>query len=165
MTQTEQQSDNWESHLATLRELAQVVRDANLSELEVEVGDVQIGIKAPSALRLQTANSQQFAPQYDDIEYSDEEVVAPSAVASTPKAASGTPVVSPMVGLFYRAPSPNDPNFVEVGDRVEIGQTLALVETMKVFNEITSELEGTVLEIRATSGALVETGDTIMVIG
>lgn len=171
MTSTEHLADNWDTHLATLRELAQVVRDGNLSELEVEHDGVQISIKAPSSLRLQNANFQsanapQFAPLYDDIEYSNESETSPqNAASSIPKAATGTPVVSPMVGLFYRAPSPSDPNFVEVGDRVEIGQTLALVETMKVFNEITSELEGTVLEIRATSGALVETGDTIMVIG
>ena len=166
MTSTEQTTDNWDTHLVTLRELAQVVRDGNLSELEVEHDGVQISIKAPSFLRLQNAGAPLFAPQYDDIEYSNEDEIAPqNAAVSTLKAASGTPVVSPMVGLFYRAPSPSDPPFVEVGDRVEIGQTLALVETMKVFNEITSELEGTVLEIRATSGALVETGDTIMVIG
>lgn len=165
MTSTEQPTDNWNTHLETLRELAQVVRDGNLSELEVEHGGVQISIKAPSSLRLNGVVAQGAVPIYDDFEYSDEEIAAPNAATLTPKAASGTPVVSPMVGLFYRAPSPSDPNFVEVGDRVEVGQTLALVETMKVFNEITSELEGTVLEIRATSGALVETGDTIMVIG
>lgn len=69
-----------------------------------------------------------------------------------------------MVGVFYRAPSPSDPNFIEVGDKVEIGQTVALVEAMKVFNEITSEVAGTVVEIKAASADLVETGQTLITI-
>jgi acetyl-CoA carboxylase biotin carboxyl carrier protein len=73
-------------------------------------------------------------------------------------------VLSPMVGIFYRAPSPNDPNFVEIGARVEVGQTLCLVETMKVFNEITCEWDGTVVEILAENSQLLETGDRLMVI-
>jgi acetyl-CoA carboxylase biotin carboxyl carrier protein len=73
-------------------------------------------------------------------------------------------IVSPMIGVFYRAPSPSDPNFVEVGDVVEIGQTVALVEAMKVFNEITAEVAGTVIEIKAQTAELVETGQVLMTI-
>jgi biotin carboxyl carrier protein len=69
-----------------------------------------------------------------------------------------------MIGVFYRAPSPSDPNFVEVGDVVEIGQTVALVEAMKVFNEITAEVAGTVIEIKAQTAELVETGQVLMTI-
>lgn len=151
--------------METLRALASVVRDENLSELEVEFGGVQMTLKAPSSVVQNIVYAPFGSGENAPIEYSNEEA-APQIVAEKPaKAATGTPIVSPMVGLFYRSPSPNDPNFVEVGDRIEIGQTVGLVETMKVFNEITSEIEGTVLEIKAVKGALVETGDVLMTIG
>lgn len=163
---------DWPQHLETLRALTQVVREESLSEVEVEYGGVQFSLKALSSVAPNMAYAP-FAGLGGAIEYSNVAATAPQfssqttpvSSASEKKAASGTPVVSPMVGLFYRAPSPNDVNFVEVGDRVEIGQTVGLIETMKVFNEITSETEGTVLEIKALSGALVETGDTLMTIG
>lgn len=161
------ENSDWSRQLETLRALSQIVRDEKLSEIEVEHDGVQMTLKAPSAVA-QTVMYAPFGAVEPNIEYSMSPESAP-AVAATPKTetkvASGTPIVSPMVGLFYRAPSPNDASFVEVGDRIEIGQTVGLVETMKVFNEITSEIEGTVLEIKATSGALVETGDTLMTIG
>jgi len=72
------------------------------------------------------------------------------------------PVVAPMVGVFYRAPSPGDPNFVEVGDHVEAGQIVGLMEAMKVFNDITTDVEGTVAEILTANGQLVETGNALM---
>ena len=161
----------WPQQLETLRALAQVVREESLSEVEVEYGGVQFSLKALSAV-VPSVVYAPFPTSGAPIEYSNvgtapqfSSPIAPASSAAEKKSASGTPVVSPMVGLFYRAPSPNDPHFVEVGDRVEIGQTVGLIETMKVFNEITSELEGTVLEIKVISGALVETGDVLMTIG
>jgi acetyl-CoA carboxylase biotin carboxyl carrier protein len=163
---------DWPQQLETLRALAQVVREESLSQIEVEYGGVQFSLKALSSV----APNMVYAPfpvSGAPIEYSNagattpqfSSAPSPAASSAEKKAANGAPVVSPMVGLFYRAPSPNDPNFVEVGDRVEIGQTVGLIETMKVFNEITSETEGIVLEIKALSGALVETGDVLMTIG
>lgn len=163
---------DWPQHLETLRALTQVVREESLSEVKVEYGGVQFSLKAMSAVVPNVVYAP-FPGVGAAIEYSNVAATAPQFSSQTTpvssvaekKVASGTPVVSPMVGLFYRAPSPNDANFVEVGDRVEIGQTVGLIETMKVFNEITSETEGAVLEIKALSGALVETGDTLMTIG
>lgn len=163
---------DWPQQLETLRALAQVVREESLSEVEVEYGGVQFSLKARSAVAPNVVYAP-FPGAGAPIEYSNLAATAPqfsspttpASSSSKKKAASGTPVVSPMVGLFYRAPSPNDPNFVEVGERVEIGQTVGLIETMKVFNEITSEVEGIVLDIKALSGALVETGDVLMTIG
>jgi acetyl-CoA carboxylase biotin carboxyl carrier protein len=71
-------------------------------------------------------------------------------------------VSSPVVGVFYRSPSPDSAPFVEVGDRVEIGQTIGLIEAMKVFSEVTSESAGIVLEILAGSGQLIKQGEALM---
>ncbi|MCD6234240.1 MAG: acetyl-CoA carboxylase biotin carboxyl carrier protein [Candidatus Marinimicrobia bacterium] len=67
-------------------------------------------------------------------------------------------VTSPMVGTFYRAPSPEDKSFVEIGDTVEIGQTLCIIEAMKIMNEIQAERAGTVKEIFAENASPVEYG-------
>lgn len=88
-------------------------------------------------------------------------------VAETPAAPviSGTPVTSPMAGIFYDAPSPSSPPFVKEGEAVIAGQTIGLIEAMKVFNEIPSPVSGTVKRLVAESGAVVAVGDTIMTIG
>jgi acetyl-CoA carboxylase biotin carboxyl carrier protein len=87
-----------------------------------------------------------------------------AAPTAPPHDASLVPIVSPMVGVFYRAPSPNDPTFVEIGDTVHIGQVVGVVEAMKVFNEITSDIEGTVAEIPAQNAELVETGAPLIIV-
>jgi len=73
-------------------------------------------------------------------------------------------VVSPLVGLFYRAPWPGAKAFVEIGDRVSVGQTLCIVEAMKLMNEITAETSGTVAKILAKNEQVVQTGETLFLI-
>ncbi|RYG32121.1 hypothetical protein EON81_21385, partial [bacterium] len=77
----------------------------------------------------------------------------------------GTPITSPMNGIFYNAPSPGSPPFVKEGDTVQAGQTVGLIEAMKVFNEIPSPLSGTVLKTVAITGEVVELGGTLLLIG
>lgn len=71
-------------------------------------------------------------------------------------------VVSPMVGTFYRAPAPGEPSFVEVSDRIRIGQTVCIIEAMKLMNEIDSEVSGLVLEVLVQNGEPVEFGQPLM---
>lgn len=73
-------------------------------------------------------------------------------------------IISPMVGVFFRASAPGSPSFVEVGSMVEEGQTIGIVEAMKVFNEITAEVHGRVLAIPAKNEQLVQHGDTLVII-
>ena len=154
---------DWFSQAETLRELAHLVHDEKLAELEISRGSRRVSLKkaAPPQRTAPAAQVEAVAPEY--YAESDELDAAEIPTAAAPDANIVT-VVSPMVGIFYRAPSPNDPNFVEVGARIEVGQTLGLVETMKVFNEITSEWEGTVVEVLAESSQLLETGDRLMTI-
>ena len=95
--------------------------------------------------------------------------VTPSAGSSSSNTPSNTPnithatvVSAPMVGVFYAAPSPGAEPFVRVGDRVTAGQTLCIVEAMKVMNEVTSEVDGEVVEICVADGDLVEYGSCLM---
>jgi acetyl-CoA carboxylase biotin carboxyl carrier protein len=74
----------------------------------------------------------------------------------------GEPVTSPMAGIYYAQPSPSAPPFVRVGDEVEEGQVLALIEAMKVFNELVAPFSGRVTNIAVTNGSLIQSGDPIL---
>jgi len=80
------------------------------------------------------------------------------------QAPAGHEIASPLVGTFYRSSSPDMPPLVEVGDRVEVGQPLCIVEAMKVFNEITADRAGAVLAIPAQNGQLVQVGQVLVVL-
>jgi acetyl-CoA carboxylase biotin carboxyl carrier protein len=94
---------------------------------------------------------------------------APAAVSSAPAAAAapapptveGVEITSPMVGTFYRKPAPDAPNFVEVGSTVSIGQTVCIIEAMKVMNEIKAEKSGTICACVAEDGTPVQFGDVL----
>lgn len=154
------------SQIEFLRGLAEIAREENLAELEVEQGGVRVTLRASSADEYSVSSAQQafypvaampqLAPAVAPVSST------PSTPAAVPKEENLIEIVSPMVGVFYRAPSPADPNFIEIGDKIEVGQTVALVEAMKVFNEIVAEVSGIVVEIKAASADLVETGQTII---
>ena len=74
------------------------------------------------------------------------------------------PIAAPMVGTFYRAPKPEDPPFVNEGDEVQVGQTVCLLEAMKLFNEIPSDVAGRVVRVLAENGAPVEYGQPLFLI-
>lgn len=155
------------SQIAFLRGLTKIAREENLTEIEVEQNGVRVTLRASSADEYSfPAAPQGFYPIAGTPQLAPANVsVAPAP--STPAAAAAPAenlieIVSPMVGVFYRAPSPADANFIEIGDKVEIGQTVALVEAMKVFNEIVAEVSGVVVEIKPAGADLVETGQTII---
>ena len=94
---------------------------------------------------------------------------APAPVAAAPAAAApaaapvaeGSEITSPMVGTFYRKPAPDAPDFVEVGTTVSVGQTVCIIEAMKVMNEIKAEKSGTICALVAEDGAPVQYGDVL----
>lgn len=89
---------------------------------------------------------------------------ARTGARAEPAKPKGTPVNSPMMGIFYTAPSPGAPPFIKEGDTVTAGQVVGLIEAMKVFNEITATVSGTVTAIPAESGRLVQPGDPLLYI-
>lgn len=88
-----------------------------------------------------------------------------SGKKKTASAPSGVPVNSPTTGIYYSSPNPGAPPFVKVGDTVEAGQVIGLIEAMKVFNEITATVSGSVLRVSAQNGQLVQPGDPLIYIG
>ena len=90
---------------------------------------------------------------------------APKQEAPAPAAPAGTEVKAPMVGVYYAAPAPGADPFVRVGSKVKKGETLCIIEAMKVMNEVAAESDGEVLSINAKDGELVEYGSCLMTIG
>lgn len=86
----------------------------------------------------------------------------PAAIAPPPSDKKWIDVISPMVGTFYRASAPNEPPFVEVGDRLKVGQTVCIIEAMKLMNELEAEVSGQVMEILGQNGEPVEYGQVLM---
>ena len=149
-----------------LRRLARLVEENGLSELRYEDGDLRITLRTAAHRHSAVMTSAPTVLEYvdDDRDTSlSSETIPPDA---RPSFASGplVPVEAPVMGVFYRAPGPGTPPFVEVGDMVEAGQPVGMIEAMKVFSEVLAEVAGVVREFPAKNGALVQPGETLMVV-
>ena len=150
--------------LRKLKKLIDLVEESGIAEIEVTEGEEKVRITrslaAPQPVYA-AAPAVAAAP-------------APAAAAAAPVAAEGAPAApardlskaqtSPMVGTFYRAPGPNAPVFVEVGQSVNAGDTLCIIEAMKLMNEIEAEKSGVIKEILVENGTPVEYGEPLFII-
>jgi len=143
-----------EMNIDEIRELILLLDQTSISELEVQKNDYRLALRKSQA----TGNSpQQNMPDTSNL--------APKQEAASGSAADNlVEVTSPMVGTFYAAPAPDAPPFVQVGDRVKAGQTLCIVEAMKLMNEIKAETDGVVAEILVSNAQPVEYGQVMMLI-
>ncbi|PRF26448.1 acetyl-CoA carboxylase biotin carboxyl carrier protein [Burkholderia multivorans] len=158
--------------LRKLKTLIDLVSESGISELEVTEGEGKVRIvkNAPPVYVQPTGG---FAPQVSvaasaaptSAEASAAAPAAAAAATPAPAAPQGHVVTSPMVGTFYRAPSPGADPFVQVGDSVKEGQTLCIIEAMKLLNEIESDKAGVIKEILVENGQAVEYGQPLFVIG
>jgi acetyl-CoA carboxylase biotin carboxyl carrier protein len=176
-----------------LKALAELAQDKGLAELKVEDGDHAVTIKMPAAFAAHhtppavvlagggPAPAWPFPPavlpgaaggQMGPVPgFPNAPAVTPTsevpAAGQSSAAAGGKPritVTAPMVGTFYRSPAPDSPPFVDVGQRVSVGQTLCIIEAMKLMNELESDTAGTVVEILAKNGQPVEFGQPLMLL-
>lgn len=151
--------------LRKLKTLIDLVAESGIAELEVTEENDKVRI----VNKIQTVAFQAPAMSAAPVmPVAPAPVATPAAPVTEPVAepkVDGNPVVSPMVGTFYRAPSPGAEPFVKVGDKVEAGQTLCIIEAMKLLNEIEAEASGTVKEICVENGQPVEFGQTLFIIG
>ena len=146
--------------LRKLKKLIDLVEESGITELEVTEGEEKVRI----------AKHSNNGPAQPYVMQAATPAPAPAAAAATPVEAkpeqpAGQVVQSPMGGPFYRAPSPGSDPFVEVGSAVKSGDTLCIVEAMKLLNEIESEFSGTVKAILIENGQPVEFGEPLFIIG
>ena len=159
--------------LRKLKTLIDLVAESGISELEITEGDGRVRIvKGPTAGQMPPMMHAQPAvhmapmmPAAQSLPTGAPQAQAPDAAGMAPAAEpAGHVVKSPMVGTFYRAPSPEAPPFVEVGSEVRAGDPLCLIEVMKLFTTIYAEQGGRVVRIGAGDGELVEYGRVLIVI-
>jgi len=153
--------------LRKLKTLIDLVSESNVSELEITEaeGKVRIVKSAPPA-PVQVVHAPIAAPMAASLAAplaAAPGAVAPVAAAPAPEPA-GFVVKSPMVGTFYRAASPGANPFVEVGQKVSVGDTLCIIEAMKILNEIDAEKSGTITQVLGENGQAVEFGQPLFVI-
>jgi acetyl-CoA carboxylase biotin carboxyl carrier protein len=153
--------------LRKLKTLIDLVSESNVSELEITEAEGRVRIvkgsggpvvvQAPVAVLPQPAVSAPAAAAVS-------EPSQPAAPAEAAAATAGHAVKSPMVGTFYRAASPGAKPFVELGSVVKEGQTICIIEAMKILNEIEADKSGTVTQILCENGQAVEYGQPLLVI-
>jgi acetyl-CoA carboxylase biotin carboxyl carrier protein len=157
-----------------IQELIKTINKSNISELSIEEGDFKITIKqelAPGTTQyvsmpqapVQVHHAPQPAPQAPAAAPAAAAPAAAAPVAAAP-ASNTTTIKSPMIGTFYRSPSPDKPVFVNVGDEIKAGQVLCIIEAMKLFNEIESEVSGRVVKVVADDSSPVEYDQPLFII-
>jgi acetyl-CoA carboxylase biotin carboxyl carrier protein len=149
--------------LRKLKKLIDLVQDSGIAELEITEGEEKVRITSVVASH-QTVYAQapMMAPAMMHMPAAAPSVDAPSAEPAQP---DGHVVKSPMVGTFYRTPSPGAKPFVEVGQVVKDGETLCIIEAMKLMNEIEADVAGVVKAILIENGQPVEYGEPLFIIG
>jgi len=149
-----------------IKKLIELVEESGIAELEISEGEESVRIsRAPAAVNYPMMQ-QAYATPMMQPQPALAAAVAPAPVeaAAAPAAISGHIVRSPMVGTFYRTPSPDAKAFVEVGQQVNVGDTLCIVEAMKMMNQIEADKSGVVKAILVESGQPVEFDEPLVVI-
>ncbi|STZ55975.1 Biotin carboxyl carrier protein of acetyl-CoA carboxylase [Moraxella lacunata] len=135
--------------IAQIRELIELMEEKDLASLELGNDDSYVHLTRNVAVQT-VAMPQMSAP------------ASTAPTAPTPKAPSGKVETSPMVGVFYSAPSPNDPPFVKVGQKVEAGDQLGIIEAMKIMNPLEATQSGIIEEILVSNADVVQFGQPVI---
>ncbi len=157
-----------------LKDLVAALSQSEIAELTLKSASFELTLRKQGMVAalspLPTAGSAGLPPVATAAvvaEPGGEPLSLPSPPAPTPppgKASDLTPITCPMVGTFYRAPAPDESAFVEVGERIRAGQTVCIIEAMKLMNELEAEVAGEVVEILVNNGEPVEFGQTLMLV-
>jgi acetyl-CoA carboxylase biotin carboxyl carrier protein len=139
-----------------IRDLAGILNDTDLTEIEIEQGDLRIRVS-------RAGTPMMAAPQAYAVAATPSPVAAPVAAPASP-ATSANAVPSPMVGTAYLSPAPGEPPFIEIGTKVKEGQTILIIEAMKTMNQIAAPRSGTITAIIFEDGQPVEYGQPLVVI-
>lgn len=149
-----QKKSSW---LERIEEIIDALEGSTVSKFELTEEGTQITIRRATGMVLTAVPTVEAVPG---------PAIVPAAGAKGKGTSSKTdksiPVTAPLTGVYYSSASPSTPPFVNIGDIVQVGQVVALIEAMKVFNEISSEAAGRVAAIPAKSGEVIQKGDTIL---
>lgn len=145
--------------LQEIRRIVELMNEHGLTQFDLTKKDFQLKLKKGSDVdELRGLLASMPAPA---LQAPAPAALPAAAAAASPAVADGVEINSPMVGTFYQKPAPDAPSFVEVGSVVSVGQTVCIIEAMKVMNEIKAEVSGTVVAIVAQDGKPVQFGDVL----
>ena len=146
-------------NIKEIKEMINLMNENSLMELEIEKEGMRIRLKKTSS-GVEGFNGPIMVERQNVIDSS------PKQIQETPKEVNlkSVEIKSPMVGTFYRAPSPESPSYVEVGQNVEPGQVICIIEAMKLMNEIKSEIKGKILEVLVDNAEPIEFGQPLFLI-
>ncbi|MCL2933342.1 MAG: acetyl-CoA carboxylase biotin carboxyl carrier protein [Trichodesmium sp. MAG_R03] len=160
--------------LHQLRELLTAIDQTNISELTLKSGDLELVVRKGTSLgdrlslpspKQSDAISELVSPTVASLETRGTSETAAMSPLSPPKASNKfEEILSPVVGTFYRASNPDEAPFVEVGDQITSGQTVCIIEAMKVMNEIEAEVSGQIMKILIKNGEPVEYNQPLMLV-
>ena len=146
-----------------IRDLIDFISQTGLNEVNIETEEIKLSIKRAPDVKTKIVESGVSAipvaapaPAPAPVEPSAPATPKAAATQSTEDNSQYIEVKSPMIGTFYRSANPDSPSFVSVGDKIEVGQTLCIVEAMKLFNEIESEVSGTIVKAMVENSSPVE---------
>ena len=148
-----------------LKEIIYILENSNVNEIEVNFWGRKYRVSKQANVVVQDGSIPiEKSPRSvnEDQNISLNEGVTPES--NTSESEEGEELLSPMPGTFYSAPTPEDPSFVNVGDEVKKGQTLCIIEAMKIMNEIESEYDGVITDIKVNNGDPVEYNQTLFII-
>lgn len=154
--------------IRSIRKLIEIVEQSDIAEIEIKEGEHNIRItrsQEPTYIQAPVAPAPVAAAPVQATPANTEASVATTETPAAPEEISGHKITSPMVGTFYEAPSPDADAFVKVGDQVAVGDTLCIIEAMKIMNPIEADTAGTVKQILGINGEPVEFGQVLFVIG
>lgn len=163
---TPEQNDDF--GLSAVRELLRLMNQTDITEVLIERGDTRLHVKRSTAAPMVAVPMAQAAQPVTPMHTS--APVQPLFTPEPPPAGppvempAGHTITAPMVGTFYSAPSPKDPSFVQEGDEIHAGDSIGIIEAMKMMNEIESEVSGRVARILVKNGQPVEYGQPLMVV-
>jgi len=148
-----------------LKEIIYILENSNVNEIEVNFWGRKYRVSKQANVVVQDGSipiekSPRSVNEDQNISLNESETLE----SNTSDIDEGEELLSPMPGTFYSAPTPEDPSFVNVGDEVKKGQTLCIIEAMKIMNEIESEYDGTITDIKVNNGDPVEYNQTLFII-
>ncbi len=145
--------------VSRIKALAEALEGSDVSELDLTENGLRILIRRQADAVMITAP---VSAQRARVNGAAHKRILPKRTEAAPAPEPGIAIVSPLTGVFYSSPSPSSASFIEVGQPVQAGQVVCIVEAMKVFNEIKSEMSGTVIAFVAKNGQLVQKGEPLL---
>jgi acetyl-CoA carboxylase biotin carboxyl carrier protein len=152
--------------LRKIKKLIDLLEESNLAELEIKEGEETVRLsRIPKGMVTTMPAAAPAHPARVEPPAAAATPAAPSAPAEESSVPAGHVVTAPMVGTFYASQNPESPAFVKVGQKVKAGDTLGIIEAMKMFNQIEADVAGTVLAVLVSNGQPVEFDEPMFVIG